>query len=148
MSSYPKWHQTSFSTNLREVAPRLYVGAQTAVRVPVPWSLVVDLVGTTKSSDVPHGKLLQAKMYDGARIERRVLDRVAELVAEYRQRGPILIHCHAGLSRSVSVAYAMLRVLYGLSHKDALRRVKAHQDYPRQATLQSAVDWVSSKKME
>lgn len=142
-SGWPRWSNDSPMVNLREVAPRLWVGAYKSQRQRPDgkWGLVVDLYGVSKPWDAD--VLLSRPFDDGEYIPDGLLDEVEEHVWQTRHDGkPVLIHCQAGVSRSVSIAYAMLRVIDGLSHEEALRRVKADPDYPRKATLRSAVRWV------
>lgn len=63
----------------------------------------------------------------------------------------VLVQCQAGLSRSASVGYALLRSR-GVAHAEALRRVSLrieHASYveawPRRVTLESCVAWATAR---
>ena len=66
----------------------------------------------------------------------------------HAEGGDTLLHCQAGLSRSASAAYALLRKRFALSHPEALKRVvtpyTSHQ-FPMPDTLRSAETWVRRK---
>ena len=148
---FPRWISTSEEVMLREVAKGLYVGGCESVRrlQGEPWAAVIDLYGTS-------GEPARAQSYDGVirapillrwpfddniAIPSGLLDAVSHLVAGNIRSGPILIHCQAGLSRSASVAYALLRTLGELTPKQALSRVYAVKGFPRRPTLGSAEKW-------
>jgi protein-tyrosine phosphatase len=64
-----------------------------------------------------------------------------------QRKGAILLHCAQGLSRSASVAYAMLR-RSGLDHPAALQRIQVDgwKQYPMTETLASARTWAESHR--
>lgn len=114
--------------NLREVAPGLYVGDCDAVLYTRDWGLVVDLYGSSRSpatkARYPDNKTLCRPMQDGDPVSPEVLDELVPKVrATVLKNEPVLIHCAAGLSRSASVAYGLLRVGWRLPHEEARRRV-------------------------
>ena len=146
--SWPRWHHRNQLVNLREVAPGLWVGAYKSQRhIPAgKWGLIVDLYGVSKPWDAD--VLMSRPFDDGEYIPNGLLDEVEEAVWKTRHDGkPVLIHCQAGFSRSVSIASAMLRVIDGFSHEEALRRVRSDDDpyFPRKATLSSAIRWVEDR---
>lgn len=160
MNEYPRWAQLQSPTglvlaheapfiNLREVAPGFHLGGGAAITLREDWTLAVDFDGLSLDEDnraaYPAGTRVEVlRFVDGRSFPPGHLDRALVLVGEHRARGPILFHCAAGLSRSPSAAYAMLRVAYGLPHEEALRRVQAPngEGYPLPRTLNSAIEWV------
>jgi len=78
---------------------------------------------------------------DGNAVPARVLDDALSLWAH--REGPMLIHCRWGLSRSASVAAALLRLKFGLSRDEALERVRLPgvplSEWPRVRTFNSAM---------
>lgn len=65
--------------------------------------------------------LFRTSFPDGTEIQPRVF---ARALGVYRAaQGNVLVSCAAGLSRSPSVAYAILRRALGLGHAEALDRV-------------------------
>ena len=138
---YPRWLDHERHVNLREVAPGLYVGASTS-----PATKRFDVVYVLSPSPVAsdyrgHGQVHFRHFRDGESFPPGVLDEIAWF---YRSLGPdqeMLVHCAAGLSRSASAAYAVLRAELGFSEGDALRRVKAHPSFPMVRTLDSAEAW-------
>lgn len=155
---YPRWEHNAPSVNrsdfvnLREVAPGLYVGSERAV-IALPWAGIVSLNPYANEAysrarilaylEAP--RFLYLPIEDGEPICPSVLDAVARFVQVAHPHGPVLLHCRLGLSRSASVAYAVLR-LAGLSHGEALRRIKVPTwpQYPCQPTLDSARAWAES----
>lgn len=149
---WPQWSQPDEEYNLREVAPNLWVGAELSpgLRPAGPWHGVVDLYGSSsEAANKPLyagvGELLQRPFYDGANFPKGTLDDILGLVVRHVGKGPILLHCQAGLSRSASAAYAMM-CLVGTPHREALRRVKVEKGFPRAETLKSARRWVATRK--
>jgi hypothetical protein len=148
---WPRWIERDETINLREVAPNLYVGAEYATLHPPEgqkWELVVDWYGSSKQypSRVKRTakKLLSLPFLDGDAFPEGALDTLARRVQAARRQGPVLVHCQAGLSRSASSAYALLRKLSRVPHEEALRRVKVMAGFPRKETLGSARRWVES----
>lgn len=137
--------------NLRRVGPGLFVGGEHAVYAGPgltgkPWHTVIDLYGTSQAmrhwyAGAKH--VIPLLMRDGQPFADGTLDAMyrAYRTAEGR---PVLIHCQAGLSRSASAAYAMLRRRYRLSHDAALKRVQTPGyvgKFPLEGTLNSARTW-------
>jgi len=154
---WPRWIARQDDVNLRAVAPSLYVGAELSPGYRPDgkrWYAVVDLYGESSSlSRAPLYQgvpiLVRAPFSDGRSFPPGYLDAILATAAHCRSaKKSMLIHCQAGLSRSASAAYAMLRVLDGLTHDEALRRVKLSSEsrYPMATTLRSARRWVKARK--
>jgi len=150
---YPRWVEPSPEQNLREVGRDLFVGAELAPAVRPRrrrWAVVVDLYGSSLEEpdreSIYSGAdlLLHWPFLDGDSFPVGVLDAVERVIRVGRAKGPVLLHCQAGLSRSASAAYAMLRVLDHVDSERALQRVKVpgEDDFPRAPTLASARKWV------
>ena len=144
-TKYPIWADRDPNTLLREIAPNLYIGAFASVH-SMPWVMVIDLCGTSAGAlssgaylTIPI--LLRARFEDGEPVPHAILDAARALLPDARKAGPVLIHCRAGLSRSASVGYAMLRILEEMRHDRALERVKVTRGYPIERTLHSARAW-------
>ena len=141
-------------TNLRMVGPGLYVGNEHApLHPPVKegkWCAVLDLYGSAKVPILRYryrfcDEVISLRMADGDSIPTETLDTAWEMYRACRGR-PFLLHCMAGLSRSASVAYALLRKQQGLEHEGALALVQTPgyaQQFPMPNTLASARYWVS-----
>ena len=148
-TTYPRWiaEHPRGVYNLREVGPNLYVGAMAScVAAPIKWTAIYDFCGASREyiDDYPI-KPICLEFDDGEPIPSGYLDRVyAEVL---KAQGPVLLHCAQGLSRSASVAYAMLR-RSGLDHAEALTRVQVPhgKGYPLKETLASAVAWAESAR--
>jgi len=79
---------------------------------------------------------------DGEAVPTETLE--SSLKAAREAQGPVLIHCAEGRSRSVSVAYMLLRDR-GLEHTEALRRVRSRFGPPMRATFDSARVWIQTR---
>ena len=151
MSAWPKWINKDERENLREVAPNVFVGAEYATLSPPggkPWELVIDFYGSDlrwpSRTKTTAKKALAIPFLDGDNFPAGALTTTVRAVREARKRGPVLIHCQAGLSRSASAAYAFLRRVSRVPHAEALRRVKVCAGFPRTETLGSARSWVET----
>ncbi|MAG24142.1 hypothetical protein CMI47_01055 [Candidatus Pacearchaeota archaeon] len=155
---YPKWKDKREELNLREVGPGIFVGAEKSVTRPPKggWYAVIDLYG--ESAAATHSRmyrevdnLVRWPFFDGDEFPKGLLDMVSGVVRarDKESGGPILIHCQAGLSRSASAAYAMLRHYRGLSHEEAHDRVSDDpESWPVSETLWSARKWVWKNREE
>jgi predicted protein tyrosine phosphatase len=147
--SYPRWITEPDDTmNLREVAPHLYVGAETSP-MRGGWHTIIDFYGHAPSR--VHPAYNSAKRYlklpfeDGSAFPHGALDQAwAAWHAADLEGGETLLHCQAGLSRSASAAYAFMLMQYWLSPHEALKRVTVRGyegTYPMERTLRSAAAW-------
>lgn len=146
---YPRW--VDRDCTLREVGPGLFVGdwRSPGLARQIPFKLVVRMTAGSAlqpvRSDGSTARILHAPMNDGDALDPATLDAIDQEIRDALPRGPVLIHCQAGLSRSASVAYAMLRRIFGRSHQAAYSAVKAHANYPLRTTLDSARQWVHDR---
>lgn len=152
--TFPRWIDDDQDVNLREVAPKLFVGAHHAiVSRPGSFDLVIDLCGSSSRAEggKAQGRSVRFMRWpfpDGEPIPRGLLDAALHMADDtLRAGGRVLVHCAAGQSRSVSVAYALLREMHGLGHEQALSQVQANPQYPMKATLDSARAWVHERSM-
>ena len=155
MPKFPRWTEESPLHNLREVVPGLYVGAMMSPSFRpngCEWDLVVDFYGSSSIVEQQgiYGKtfLIQAPFDDGLAFPDGVLDKIESYYRDAVQRAEtrparVLFHCQAGVSRSASAAYAMLRVVHGLTSRESLRRVFVMEGFPRKKTLDSAAEWAN-----
>lgn len=138
---------------LREVGPGLFVGGRLSPGLFYLNQLcaIIDLFGSSRSPPTEAAErvydncpvVLDRQMMDGNAIPEATLETAYRL---YDGRFPLLVHCQAGLSRSASVAYALLRTRGLLSPARARSRVDAgFPDFPRRETLRSAESWAKRK---
>lgn len=87
------------------------------------------------------------EQYGGSCEYERDFEEAADELYEALADGEtVLIHCHAGMSRSVSVAAAALGRLLGLSRSDALdlvHRYRIPHSYPDRLLMEHATDYIS-----
>jgi hypothetical protein len=139
---YPLWVDSSERFNLREVAPNLYVGSQWSLECR-DWRAVVDLTGSSRSDPTAYGRcdrLLRWTLHDGDPFPEGSLTAIEGFCRD--RSGPILLHCAAGLSRSASAAYGILRTHHRLPPREALRRIRVLPQFPVKETLLSVEQWV------
>lgn len=81
---------------------------------------------------------------DGPGNDRRTLERAIESLARLLKKAPpVLVHCHAGRSRSVIVTAAYLWRHKGMTTKDALALVSAKRECQISAGLTDLLQrWV------
>ena len=152
--SFPTWiEQEDESVFLREVCPRVYVGARKSIGYR-HWGLVIDLHGSPgHDSD----KVVFWIFNDGEAFPDGSLSNILHHVLEClnEESGDVLIACEMGRSRSASCAYAMIRKIFKVSSEEAYSLIKTSTsfkagtnlltvDWPRTKTLNSAIEWVES----
>ena len=71
------------------------------------------------------------------RLFRQAVDALADLV---KNRGPVLVQCHAGRSRSVVVVAGFLMQSLGIEADEALARVAARREVAVTAGLERLLD--------
>lgn len=156
--TYPRWITgVDPLAALREVHTGLYVGSGIAVcerpTYSHDWSGVVDCQGPMRcgGSDREYRfgtlpRVIRCGFDDGGDIPSGLLDAALRLVRE--AGGDVLVSCAAGMSRSPSVAYAILRVRYGMGHDEALARVSLPGDNagPSPVVLASARRWAEEQR--
>lgn len=142
MSDLPRWicgdprgRGVVVTCALRDVGEGVFVGSAGARFDPTTGLAVGE-------------RALRRPFYDGDLAPPEMLDEVARWCAGEPR---VLVQCQAGLSRSASVAYALLRAR-GVGHAEALRRVEVrvpHHDrdeaFPRRETLESCVAWARAR---
>ena len=131
---------------LREVAPGLFVGSALSRAHVDPSAAVMQFSHQCTISTRSY--VLRMPFVDCEPIPHGVLDACVAFARAHRAERPLLLQCFAGLSRSASVAYAVLRAVDGLGHDAALARVAhavEHYDrthrFPHHATIASAKAW-------
>lgn len=159
----PGWLDASSHTNLRRVAPGLYVGGYFAVRhAPRCARAVLDLHcgGWPPDFDPPPDfaalnaarldalTRLDAELWlpisDSRPADAETFDRAYDFVRRHRPRG-VLINCFAGISRSVALAYLAVRKMDGLGHEAALAACRHWKYAPQLEPLGCARDWVEGR---
>ena len=152
MSSFPRWIDMTDEVNLREVAADLFVGASNAVMHPPnrAWHSVIDCHGPTRGGERRElairriSPCLRWSRQDGNPIPTGLLDVALSL---YRTgRGPMLVSCSDGTSRSVAVACALVRVCYDMSHPAVADAVSSPRQRPAALTMESALQWAHWKR--
>lgn len=129
--------------NCREVGDGLFVGAfGSPILKPWPQILALSRSGLVHARSYPVPPV-SMPFEDGEAVPVEVLTKAWEMWG----KGPLLIHCAAGLSRSASVAYALL-VRGGVPSEEALRRIKVegNEQYPMRKTLASAHAWATQRR--
>lgn len=156
-TSYPRWiHEGSC---LRQVSERLHVGGMGAFERGASWGAWIDLAEDEIRATAPalsnrRDRLamrlapehrLRVQVEDGRTLPSWVFDRSLALMAS--THGSVLVSCAVGISRSASVAYALLRAIDGLSHDEAYARVEFER-WPRLSgsPLTSARAWVEGRR--
>ncbi len=155
VSEYPRWHaDADRRAALREVSSGLYVGGMIAVcerpYSHTDWWAVIDCHGYREEGkrELRLGQLPRVIRYgfnDGGAVPPDLLSAAVSIFDA--RRGPVLVSCAAGMSRSVSVAYAILRVVEGFDHEEALRRASLPGDNcgPAPVTLGTAKMWSDAR---
>jgi len=153
--SYPRWVAGKEAVlppvRLREVAHGVYVGNEGSVRALADaLDGRVGVIRLATASSTPRVvALVDLPVEDGEPIPDHVIEAAVLHARDIRAAGlPLLLACYAGLSRSASIAYAVLRDM-GVTHAEALRRVRssaALRQWPHPVTLDSVVRWVARQE--
>jgi len=136
---------------LREVAPDLYVGSAKAAKYVDLDAAVAAF--SSHSEDVFHPLRLRALFRDFEPVPHAIIESVVGFARAHRGIRPVMLQCYAGMNRSASMAYAVLRMVDGLSHDAALARV-AHtverhdrrETFPNKVTLGSVAAWCDERQ--
>lgn len=127
----------------REVAPGLYVRSFTSIAEPRgPFARIV-LSNAIESASVV--AQLFVPVPDFAPIPDEVFECAVAFARYTRKSVPLVVQCRMGLSRSASMAYAILRVVDGLGHAEAFERVRStalRREWPAPEVIASAQAWV------
>jgi hypothetical protein len=153
-------------TDLREVAPGLFVGGMFAPRyAPGRFKTIINLYGHgwPKSREPPANiqDMLLAqeralrgvshhlifRMEDDHPFPSWLYDIVERTIRANNGDG-VLIHCFAGISRSMSMAYAMLRTVYNKDDNDAYAAASHPLYMPCTEPLLSAIDWARARNRQ
>lgn len=157
--TYPRWIIGGASDTgaaspalLREVAAGLFVGS--ALSAPhAPKGSAVAQFSRQCPPAADAAITLRIPFADCEAIPSGVLHNVVAFARVNRGERPMLLQCFAGLSRSASVAYTVLRVVDGLDHDAAFARVEhavEHFDrtvrFPHHVTVASARAWCDARE--
>jgi len=148
-----------YDANLREVAPGLYVGNAKSPIVGATegfWT-IVDLCGPSGNGSLDQGRFrayqsvaryIQMPFADGDAVPEQLMAGLSVIARAELPSKKMLIHCRMGLSRASTVAYVVLRMRWGLSHSEALNRVRVSDEpsFPAPVTLTSAWSWVEAHR--
>ena len=109
---YAAWGNTRFDTTLiSHIEGNLYVGGCIdGVVLPDDFEFVLSLYPWEKYQIGPNTTRLEFTMYDDAISDEYVLGDIAMRGAEMLSKGKTLIHCQAGLNRSVLVSVLALNI--------------------------------------
>lgn len=80
-------------------------------------------------------------LVDGSELEYSQFREAVDLTRRYyRQRGPVLVHCEVGISRSAAVIATVIAIEDGLSFEKALEEIKRYRGRasPRRPLRKSA----------
>jgi protein-tyrosine phosphatase len=122
-----------FGLNASPVGPLLFVGGQfRPSQWPQLYSLGVRAVLSLQDENVdqfygapaPRALRLPVKDFHAPTI-KQLNEGVAFIAAAHADDLPVLIHCHAGVGRAPLMAAAHMIACYGLSHHEALGRLRA-----------------------
>jgi protein-tyrosine phosphatase len=84
-------------------------------------------------------------LIDGPGNDLRVMEfAVADLESLVRRLSPVLVHCHAGRSRSVAVVAGYLMRRHDISADEAIRRVSARRESSVAPALLDLLDRLES----
>lgn len=151
--TYPVWIRKGYLFNLREVYDGLYVGAITAIEHRIDWHAAIDVHGSAgddafqEKRDRAFGKVkgpvIRWPILDNTRVPTSLLE--AAQIVYLHKKGPMLISCALGMSRSASVAYGLIRLNHGFDHKVALKMV-SESDFsrPDPYVIESVAEWVET----
>lgn len=125
------------------ITPVLAIGTRADVEElaainPGVFRSVLSLDGPLQNADLgPNVRCLSYRLVDGpgndARLYLRAVRAVGRLLAN---DAPLLVHCHAGRSRSPMVVAGHFRITKGLSPDEALALVRAKRDIAITAGLE------------
>ncbi len=157
MAEFPRWvvggpNDTSGSSPalLREVASGLYVGSCLSARFVDKNTAVASF--SSHCEDCGNPLRMRALFEDFKAVPRSLIESVVSFAGASRGHRPILLQCYAGLNRSASMAYAVLRMVYGMPHASAVaaiaHTVEKHdrtERFPNDVTLGSVVEWCDER---
>lgn len=116
----------------RNAYDSLYVGGhESAKRAPKEFDTIISLAEPAESTDY------QFVIEDGEHDYEKFRDAVERARRSIRNGDETLVHCRAGVSRSVSVAIATQVCEYGVSYIEALRNARFGRRLPSKELMDS-----------
>lgn len=158
MAEFPRWVvggpsdvSCASPALLREVASGLYVGSNLSARFVERDVAVASF--SSHCEDCHHPLRLRALFEDFKPVPRSIIESVVSFARAHHDHRAILLQCYAGMNRSASMAYAVLRMVYGMPHAAAITAV-AHtierhdrtERFPNDVTLGSVVEWCEDRQ--
>jgi protein-tyrosine phosphatase len=94
-----------------------------------------------KAAELGLDALEVVPLVDGPGNDLRTFTRAVETLRDFAEHHPpVLVHCHAGRSRSVVVTAAYLKGVHGLESEEALRLVTQKREASVTPALMSLLD--------
>ena len=117
MTHWPAWDDRVPEAQLREVAPRLWIGTGEA-RDARLWGAIVAI-----GLDGPPPRRTRYRTWAAGDVGWDALDEIEALALSGARWGHVLVCAPSGSHEAQRVAYAVLRSAYDCTHDVALRRV-------------------------
>jgi protein-tyrosine phosphatase len=130
---------------ITEVAPGLYIGGEAAVKDNIlryfNIKTVLNMAFEVNDVEIDGVDMWKLGFFDGDLPPKAIWPKAAEIIHNGFAAGPVLVHCVAGISRSVTAAIAYMMIYKKMGWKEAFQLIVSQRRcaYPHPILMRGLV---------